>query len=208
MRVIASLLILLGPLPAAADALPPAPENCPPGLDGQTSHRGPICAPIRCTSDADCGEGAACADAAFCQREREVPNPRMGGTMTRTDTGPWCLEVGCPEVAATGDEGPPPWECRRWRWCEPTAPTPAWNPETHAWTGEPHVAQPAPEPEPEAEAEEEDDPQPAAEPPEEDSGGCAVGVDGTGSSAWLAATAAALIRARRRGGRRTRARGR
>jgi len=209
MRWLAFALIVLVPLPAAADALMPAPESCPPGLDARTSHRGPTCGRRRCTRDADCGEGAACVDAAFCQREREVPNHRRGGTRITTETGPSCLNAECPEAVAIRGREPVPWECRRWRWCEPTVRTPAWDPEAHAWTGEPHVVLPDPEPEPEPEPE----PPPAeretaAEPEEESAGGCAIGVDGIRAPGGLALLLLGLTRARRRVGRRRRARGR
>lgn len=52
--VLSLLAALLVPRIAAADALPPPPEDCPPGARGTSSHSGPACLPIPCATDADC----------------------------------------------------------------------------------------------------------------------------------------------------------
>lgn len=55
---------------ARADAIKPAPEECPLGTEPRTDHAGPRCEPRFCGRDVaasaapvDCGEGARCRDA-------------------------------------------------------------------------------------------------------------------------------------------------
>lgn len=83
---------LLSSSSAFADAVPPPPENCAPGLVGVTSHGGPECVPeapkdcapgyrgdvggscvlAACNSDQECDAGRRCVQVDVCQELREL----------------------------------------------------------------------------------------------------------------------------------------
>lgn len=83
---------LLPSRPAFADAVPPPPEDCPPGQVGTTSHGGPACALeapkncapgyrgevggncvlAACSSDKECEDGQRCLQVDACQELREL----------------------------------------------------------------------------------------------------------------------------------------
>jgi len=142
MRLYALALFAAAAAPALASAdvirSQPAAQHCPPGLERSVSHRGgEHCAPVRCSDDAACGEGARCVEVGWCRR----PNPRAKtGRRARQPRrayvdGPYCDDdAGCERLDGDG------WRCNRYRHCEPTAPTPAWDPEGHRWTRQPHPA--------------------------------------------------------------------
>ena len=71
---------------AHADAVPPAPTDCPNGTVGATGHTGPYCAPASCTFDSDCREGATCREEALC-----LGTMSCGGHLPLVDDGfPMC----------------------------------------------------------------------------------------------------------------------
>ena len=53
-----SLAILLVAPSALADAVPPAPDDCPEGAAGDTDHGGPHCRPTECTAASECKKRA------------------------------------------------------------------------------------------------------------------------------------------------------
>lgn len=75
------LLVVLGSLSARADAVPPPPEDCPPGALGQTGHDGPYCTPSTC--DGTCEEGRTCRSIGLCVVTEERP---CGGMTTPGET--------------------------------------------------------------------------------------------------------------------------
>lgn len=75
------LTLLLGTLSAHADAVPPPPEDCPAGAEGQTNHNGPYCTPTTC--DGTCQEGRTCRSAGLCVTSEERP---CGGMTTPGET--------------------------------------------------------------------------------------------------------------------------
>jgi len=66
MMILLMVWIGLSATPAAADVVGPPPERCPPGSVGDTSHAGPTCTPITCTSALDCELGDVCVDFGLC----------------------------------------------------------------------------------------------------------------------------------------------
>ncbi|MDI1483653.1 MYXO-CTERM sorting domain-containing protein [Polyangium sp. y55x31] len=58
--------VLLASAPASADVLSEPPQNCPEGSLGQLCHGPPRCAPLPCTSDADCQGGGTCKVKELC----------------------------------------------------------------------------------------------------------------------------------------------
>ncbi|MCB9594508.1 MAG: hypothetical protein H6719_17380 [Sandaracinaceae bacterium] len=172
------LLVLVLPVPALADAVGPAPADCPSGAQGSTSHYGPNCAPDPCTSDADCAAahnrpaGRTCGDAALCV-ETVTHEHWRGNTTVVTSHGP----CGAGDTCERG-------ECQRGRFCVGAPPTPP----------APPPAEPDPEPAPEAAS-------PPVEPAATDDGGCGVtrGPQPGLPALALAAVALAFARRRRRG---------
>ncbi|MCA9489448.1 MAG: hypothetical protein KC621_05980 [Myxococcales bacterium] len=75
------LALILGTLSAHADAVPPPPEDCPAGAQGQTGHDGPFCTPTTC--DGTCEEGHTCRSAGLCVTSEERP---CGGMTTPGET--------------------------------------------------------------------------------------------------------------------------
>ncbi|MBN8610712.1 MAG: hypothetical protein J0L92_09020 [Deltaproteobacteria bacterium] len=70
---------------ARADAIPPAPEECPPGTDPRTGHAGARCVPHFCGSDVSapsavpCDVGSRCRDALIEVRvEPPIDHARPG----------------------------------------------------------------------------------------------------------------------------------
>lgn len=55
---------------AMADVVDPAPEDCPTGSYGTTSHWGPACEANTCSSDTECAEGDSCVPLGLCVVER------------------------------------------------------------------------------------------------------------------------------------------
>jgi hypothetical protein len=51
---------------ARADAVPPPPNDCPAGSQGETCHGSPYCQPAACKTDADCTTGQTCAVVSLC----------------------------------------------------------------------------------------------------------------------------------------------
>ncbi|MBI4699786.1 MAG: hypothetical protein HY744_01245 [Deltaproteobacteria bacterium] len=64
---------LLCPATARADALPPPPENCPPGSTGQTGHCGVYCAPRVCSDVSQCQPGEVCQEQPLCIGQLQGP---------------------------------------------------------------------------------------------------------------------------------------
>lgn len=60
---------LLASAPASADVLSEPPQNCPEGSLGQPCHGPPRCAPLPCTSDADCKGGGTCKEKQLCTEQ-------------------------------------------------------------------------------------------------------------------------------------------
>jgi MYXO-CTERM domain-containing protein len=129
-RLAVALFVIAVPTIANADAIVPFEGECPPGLVRGMADHAEGCFPRACTSDAECGAGAACREIRECWAPREhwggrvrLEQPEMRDTM-----------VGLCARDGTCAEG----QCRARRQCEPTAPTPAWSPEQRRWTGQPH----------------------------------------------------------------------
>lgn len=55
---------------AFADAVPPAPTECPAGTEGASSHCGPACFALECSTDQPCPTGSTCKTVAMCVAER------------------------------------------------------------------------------------------------------------------------------------------
>jgi hypothetical protein len=66
------------PRPAAADAVPPPPSDCPPGTRGVSNHSGQICAVAECADDRSCGEDQACGDYPLCVARDASPPAGLG----------------------------------------------------------------------------------------------------------------------------------
>lgn len=52
--------------PARADVVEAPPAVCPAGARGNTCHGGPFCSPLKCSTDAECTDGATCQDTRGC----------------------------------------------------------------------------------------------------------------------------------------------
>lgn len=127
-----AIVLFVMPGVARADAIMPYDGACPPGLELGISGHAEACIPRVCTSDAQCGSGAACRALHECWAEREVPHQRLAGTERRTIVVGACdAQRRCADADAT---------CRTRRRCEPTESTPAWDPATRRWTGVSHPA--------------------------------------------------------------------
>jgi hypothetical protein len=64
---VVGLVVALGASEARADAVPPPPEDCPEGSRGETSHAGPSCVVVPCTSTSNlCEPGKSCKPRGFC----------------------------------------------------------------------------------------------------------------------------------------------
>jgi len=109
------LLTLASASLARADAVEPAPEHCPPGSEGRSSHAGPVCAPTaECTDDANCGTGEHCAEISQCIDTR----PCGGGWSPPDCTQENVMDV-CDATTNCGGTA----TCRTRRVCQP-APEP------------------------------------------------------------------------------------
>ena len=69
--LVVPLLVLAGP--AWADAIGPAPKDCPAGSEGTTSHCGPECQPLPCKSDKDCRNKKLCRATRLCIEDGQRP---------------------------------------------------------------------------------------------------------------------------------------
>jgi hypothetical protein len=118
---------------ARADAIVPFEGACPPGLRLGESGHAEVCQPMACTTDADCGERAACRPIAECWAPREVSpsDGRVANDMVMRD-----VVIGLCAADGTCREG----QCSTRRQCEPVASTEAWDPAGHRWTGQPYHA--------------------------------------------------------------------
>jgi hypothetical protein len=70
MRTLLLIFALALCLPAFADRVPPAPDDCPQGSTGDTGHEGPHCIPLDCTTDTDCKGGKVCKEQPLCMEEQ------------------------------------------------------------------------------------------------------------------------------------------
>lgn len=132
---LATLLTLLSALSAPslalADAIAPFDGECPPGLDRGEQGHAEACIPRACTTDADCGSGAACREIRECWAPRpdygdgrvDLPEPPIRDTV-----------IGRCAADGSCSEG----HCDARRQCEPTAQTDAWDPQNRAWTQVPY----------------------------------------------------------------------
>ncbi len=113
---------------AAADAIPPPPENCPAGSTPVSSHSGAgcklnpptncpsgwrgmlggVCGLSACKQDAQCTGGRVCREASLCMEKHEVHHPRMAETFT---------EWRAYNVCAAGVTCESPRSCRSQRVC-------------------------------------------------------------------------------------------
>ncbi|WP_157068925.1 MYXO-CTERM sorting domain-containing protein [Sandaracinus amylolyticus] len=116
---------------ARADAIIPFEGECPPGLRIGVSGHAESCVPIACSSDAECGRGAACREVHECFAPRRFTSD--GRVIYDT---PVMREVVVGSCG--GDRTCAEGECRTRRQCEPTDDTPAWDPRMRRWTGETH----------------------------------------------------------------------
>src|SRR6185369_17311982 len=64
--LVLALFSLLAPTSARADAIAISPGFCPPGLDHGVQRHSDACTPRPCSTDAECGAGAACHEIAEC----------------------------------------------------------------------------------------------------------------------------------------------
>lgn len=132
---IATLLTLLSALAspslALADAIAPFDGECPPGLDRGEQGHAEACIPRACSTDADCGSGAACREI----RECWAPRPDWGdGRLPVDEPTMRDMVIGLCAADGTCAEG----HCDARRQCEPTAHTDAWDAERRAWTQVPY----------------------------------------------------------------------
>ena len=118
---------------ARADAIEPFEGACPPGLRLGESGHAEVCEAISCTSDAQCGDGAACRPVSECWAPREVSpsDGRLADDLVVRD-----VVIGLCAANGTCAEG----RCATRRQCEPTASTEAWDSSGHRWTGQPYHA--------------------------------------------------------------------
>lgn len=164
---------------ASADAIRPAPTDCPTGTVPRSSHSGPHCElGPPCTADA-CGDGMACVEVGFCIREVECGGLRepSAPACTERHTAGQCDSTGACPTDAT---------CVRHSVCRP--PTLATTPHT----APPALVPPTPTtvaPETPAPA-----PTPAAEP----AGGCSARSGTSVSPVILFAGLALFLRRARR----------
>jgi len=107
-------LLVAGASDAAADAVPPEPDDCPPGSVGRTGHEGPYCSPTTCASDSSCPRmGQECREVALCVKTETVPRggrPYDGApeTITREgdcETAMRCVDPGALEEGGDDDGG-------------------------------------------------------------------------------------------------------
>jgi MYXO-CTERM domain-containing protein len=95
---LAALLALIS-APARADVVRSEPENCPDGSFGNTSHCGPYCEALTCTTDRDCTAGRTCQPVKACTHTYECfdPAPTVHGgscsNATCTDAKDTCQSV-------------------------------------------------------------------------------------------------------------------
>jgi len=117
---------------ASADAIEPWEGGCPPGLTLTHGDHVEECSPIPCTSDHDCGSGAACHSIAECWAQR----PDYGGRV-RIDP-PRMVDQVIGLCAADGScaEG----TCATRSQCEPTRDTDAWDRTARRWNQVPYHA--------------------------------------------------------------------
>ena len=81
--VVASLLVTVLHRDARADAVGPAPEDCPAGSFGDSCHGGQFCRPSTCESDAACVGGETCQEVKVC-----VGGIQCGGGIETADDPP------------------------------------------------------------------------------------------------------------------------
>lgn len=60
---------LLAPVSVSADAVGPAPKDCPVGTEGESCHGGPFCDPDECTDDSKCKDGKKCQQLKYCVKQ-------------------------------------------------------------------------------------------------------------------------------------------
>lgn len=118
---------------ARADAIMPFEGDCPPGLDRAIASHSEVCRPRACTSDAQCGSGAACREIAECWAPRPF-SPSDG--REENDEVMRDQVIGLCAAGNACAEG----HCETRRQCEPTERTDAWDPAARRWTAEPYRA--------------------------------------------------------------------
>jgi len=117
MRAFAFVLMAAGlavsPRAVRADAVRPEPRNCPDGSQGATGHAGPYCAPIPCTSDAECTAvraGWVCREVPLCVNQVTYTD-WSGQRYTRDEVvGPCAADGSCtpPATCDTSKKCAPP----------------------------------------------------------------------------------------------------
>ena len=100
--------ILFASVTGSADVVPPPPDECPIGSDGDTCHGGPYCRLSVCTDDSNCREGT-CQELEICVGSFLCPG-RMGPGMTMQTS----------EGACTGGAECDSGTCETVRVCAPT----------------------------------------------------------------------------------------
>ena len=55
---------------ARADVIMPAPDDCPEGTEGSSSHCGPKCVRVACDLNEACGDDATCGELSLCVEAR------------------------------------------------------------------------------------------------------------------------------------------
>lgn len=130
-RSLALAALLLVPASASADAIIPFEGDCPPGSDKGIIGHAEGCIPRQCESDGDCGMGASCQRLCVCRAEREVHG---NGRVFYDEPRMIEVEVGVCDGSGACAEG----EASHRSQCEPDSETPAFDPRTHRWTGQPH----------------------------------------------------------------------
>jgi hypothetical protein len=163
---------------ARADAIRPAPTDCPTGTLPRSSHAGPHCELAPPCAEGECGDDMACIEVGVCIREVECGGlrPPSAPPCSERHTAGQCDATGaCPDGAT----------CVRHPMCRP-----------RVLATTPHIAPPAlvpstppPEPTPAPAA-----PAPAPEP----AGGCSVSSGASVSPMILAAALALFLRRARR----------
>lgn len=114
---------------ARADAIGISTGSCPPGLRHGVVHHSDACTPIDCTTDADCGEGAACHEIVECMVE-ETRQTLDGRVVLAEPVRVWIAHGLCDAAHACADG-----RCQSRHQCEPTSASAAWDPAGQRWTG-------------------------------------------------------------------------
>lgn len=131
MRLLVVLALLSVEVPSSvrADSIGISTGFCPPGLDHGVRRHSDACTPRPCTSDAECGTGAACHEIAECWT-RESTDSLDGRVLL-----PEPVMIDVVQGLCGPDRSCVRGLCATRRQCEPTSSSPAWDAAGQRWTG-------------------------------------------------------------------------